>query len=60
MYILMNYLAEVLRRHWYAGVKEVMGKCIKIRRWRKSKSQIITHIQLMLQCYSQRLALDSS
>ena len=29
MHILMNYLAGVLGRHWYAGVKKVMGEVYK-------------------------------
>ena len=44
MHILMNYLAGVLGRHWYAGVKEVMGEMYKNKTLEKiKKSNHYTH-----------------
>ena len=37
MHLLMNYLAGVLGRHWYGGVKEVMGEMYKNKTLEKIK-----------------------
>ena len=63
MYILLNYLAWVLGRHWYTGVKEVMGEMYKNKTLEKiNKSNHYTHTANATMLFSEacvRLFLES-
>ena len=63
VYLLMNYLAGVLGRHWYAGVKEVMGEVYKNKTLEKiKKSNHYTHTSYATMLFSEacvRLFLES-
>ena len=63
MHILMNFLAGVLGRHWYAGVKEVMGEMYKNKTLEKiKKSDHYTHTANATMLFSEdcvRLFLES-
>ena len=63
MHSLMNYLAGVLGRHWYAGVKEIMGEVYKNNTLQKiKKSNHYTHTANATMLFSEacvRLFLES-
>ena len=54
MYILINYLAWVLGRHWHVGVKEVMGEVYKNKTLEKiKKSDHYTHTANAMMLFSE-------